>query len=171
MEPLARARRKLRCAAAAGFTLIEMMVVVLILGVLAAVVGLAAAPGDAAMAESEARRLCALLELAMAEPRASGQSIAWSAEHNAYSFWHRDEAGDWRRFPSDSVYRQRLLPLPAALATVRLDGREAAPGESITFAPYGLRAAIRATLSTHTVQFSIEGDVLGRVTLQRLHPY
>lgn len=170
MEPLASEPGGAGPAPAAGFTLIEVMVVVLIIGILATVLVIVAAPGDAATADREARRLAALLELAMGESRASGQSIAWSPERDGYSFWRRTDDGDWTRYPESSVYRQRSLPGNTALGEVRVDGREVPPGERVTFSPYGLRAAIRATLGAGNAQVVLEGSALGRVALQRIHP-
>ena len=51
-------------ARSAGFTLIEILVTMVIIGVLSVVLVLAAAPGEATQARTEARRLAALLELA-----------------------------------------------------------------------------------------------------------
>jgi general secretion pathway protein H len=163
MDALAR-------APARGFTLIEVMVIVLIVGVVSAALAIATAPGEAAIAEREARRLAALLELAMAESRASGQSMGWSPEGNGYSFWWRTDGGDWARYPENSVYRSRAFPAKIELANVHVDGREVASGDRVTFSPVGLRSAIRATLSAGNAQIDLRGGVLGRVSTQRLHP-
>ena len=68
----------MRAARCSGFTLIEILVAMAIISVLSVVLVLAAAPGEATHARTEARRLAALLELALGEARANGQSIAWS---------------------------------------------------------------------------------------------
>ena len=167
MEPVVafhfRAVRK------AGFTLIELLVVLAILAVVASTVSILALPGEAAAARDEARRLAALLESAMQESRASGRSIAWSAEAHRYAFWHRDEDGDWTLYPRDSVYRARALAERTELTGVRVDGRSVAPGERVVFSPHGLRNELRATVVSASAQFTIEGDAIGRVTLARLH--
>jgi general secretion pathway protein H len=153
----------------AGFTLIELLVVLAIIGVLAAAVTVVAMPGDAGRARAEARRLAALLESAMRESRASGQAMAWSAERDRYAFWRRDEDGDWVTYPPQSVYRPRALAERIELAAVRVDGLELARGERVVFAPRGLRRRVSATVAGADAWFSIEGDVIGRVTLERVH--
>jgi general secretion pathway protein H len=153
----------------AGFTLIELLVVLAIIGVLATAVTVIASPGDAGRAQAEARRLAALLESAMRESRASGHAIAWSAQRDGYAFWQRGEDGDWVTYPPHSVYRPRALAELVELATVRLDGRELARGERVVFAPQGLRGRVSATVACADTWFSIEGDVIGRVTLERIH--
>ena len=153
----------------AGFTLIELLVVLAIIGVIAAAVTVIALPGDAGRARAEARRLAALLESAMRESRASGHAIAWSAERDRYAFWQRGEDGDWVTYPPQSVYRPRALAERIALAAVRVDGRELARGERVVFAPQGLRRRVSATVAGADAWFSIEGDLIGRVTLERVH--
>jgi type II secretion system protein H len=153
----------------AGFTLIELVVVLAIIGVVAAAATVVALPGDAARARAEARRLAALLESAMRESRASGQAIAWSADRDGYAFWQRGEDGDWVTYPPQSVYRPRVLAERIELAAVRVDGRELARGDRVVFAPQGLRRRVSATVASVDAWFSIEGDVIGRITLERVH--
>ena len=153
----------------AGFTLIELLVVLAIIGVVAAAVTLVALPGDAGSARAEARRLAALLESAMRESRAGGHVIAWSAERDRYAFWQRGEDGDWVTYSPQSVYRPRALAERVELAAVRVDGRELGRGERIVFASQGLRRQLSATVAGADASFSIEGDVIGRVTLERIH--
>lgn len=141
-----------------GFTLLEVMVVVCIIAVLSSIVVIAALPGEAALAEKEARRLAALLELASAEARASGQTIAWSPERDGYSFWRRSDEGEWLRFPDASPYRQRSFGADTAIA-----------GERVMLSPYGLQAPLEVTISGGKAQILLRSGALGRVSLQRLH--
>lgn len=60
-----------------GFTLIELMVVVLLIAVASAVASLALRDPAATRLEQEAARLTALLESARAEARASGLEARW----------------------------------------------------------------------------------------------
>lgn len=61
----------------AGFTLIELMVVVLLIAIASTVASLALRDPAATRLEQEAARLAALLESARAEARASGLSARW----------------------------------------------------------------------------------------------
>jgi general secretion pathway protein H len=152
-----------------GFTLIEILVVLAIIAVVAASLAVVAIPGEAEAAREEARRLAALLESAMRESRASGRSIAWSAERQRYAFWQRGEDGDWVVYPRTSPYRSRALREGTEVAGVRVGGRELAPGERVVFAPHGLRSELRATVAAASARYTIEGDIIGRVTLARIH--
>ena len=150
-----------------GFTLIEVMVVVVIVAVLSSMLVIAAMPGDAALADKEARRLAALLELASAEARARGQGIAWSPERDGYSFWQRSDDGDWARFPDTSVYRRRSFGGQTELRDVRMDDRVLPEGDRINMAPYGTRSLFEATITGGNARITLRGGVLGRISLQR----
>jgi general secretion pathway protein H len=150
-----------------GFTLIEVMVVVVIIAVLSAMLVFMAMPGDAELADKEARRLAALLELASAETRASGESIAWSSEGDGYSFWQRSYDGEWTRFPETSIFRQRSFGGRAELRAVFVDARLLPQGDRITMSPYGTRGLIEATIAGGNAQITLRGGILGRISLQR----
>ena len=141
-----------------GFSLVELMVVVCILAVLSAAFVVGVTPTEGARAEREARRLAALLELAAAEARASGEMLAWSAERSGYSFWRKSEEGEWLRFPDTSPYRRRALE-----ASVTIEGG------NVALAPYGLQAPFEATVSGGNTRITLRSGALGRVSLQRIH--
>ena len=141
-----------------GFSLVELMVVVCILAVLSAAFVVGVTPTEAARAEREARRLAALLELAAAEARASGEMLAWSAERSGYSFWRKGDDGEWLRFPDTSPYRRRALE-----ANVTIEGG------NVALTPYGLQAPFETTVSGGNTRIIVRSGALGRVSLQRIH--
>ena len=143
--------------------------VLAIMAVVAATVVVMALPGDAEAARTDARRLAALLESAMREARANGSSIAWSAERQGYAFWQRGEDGDWALYPRTSPYRSRAFAGSTELARIRVDGRDLAPGERVVFSPHGLRSELAVTVAGAGEQFTIYGDVIGRVSLARVY--
>jgi type II secretion system protein H len=141
-----------------GFSLIELMVVVCMLAVLSLVFAIGVMPGEGAAAEKEARRLAALLELAAAEARASGEPLAWTPERGGYSFWRKGEDGEWLRFPESSPYRRRAF-----------EAKVSVEGAAAMLLPHGLQAPLEASISGGNTQFIIRSGALGRVSLQRLH--
>jgi type II secretion system protein H len=150
----------------AGFTLIEILVAMCIVGVLSVVLVLAVAPGNASQARTEARRLATLLELVLAETRASGRSIAWSPEPDGYAFLRKADDGEWQSFAADSPYRRRTLPAGVSLDAVQLDAQPLRSGERIVITPYGLSGAIRATIAGGGVRIVLRGGAIGRITLE-----
>ena len=158
-----------RIARRRGFTLLELLAVVFVVGILSSMLVVVAWPSDAAGADKEARRLAALFELALAEARANGQRIAWSPEGNGYSFWQRTEDGDWARFPDTSPYRRRSFGGTIELREVLVDARALQSGDRIVLLPYGFRSAIEMTIHGGGTQFILRGGVLGRISVQRIH--
>jgi type II secretion system protein H len=148
-----------------GFTLIEILVAMVIVTVLSAMLVFVATPSAATKAREEARRLAALLELAIAEARAGGQSIAWSPAADGYRFLRRGDDGEWTAITGDSPYRQRALPDGVQLRDVTFAARPLREGERIVISPYGLAGAIAATISAGDAAFSLSGGPVGRVSL------
>jgi type II secretion system protein H len=149
-----------------GFTLIEILVVLCIVGVISVVVLLATAPGGTAQTRTEARRLATLLELALAETRASGHSIAWSPAPEGYEFLRKTDDGEWRSFADDSPYRRRTLPAGIVLEAVQLDAQPLRAGDRIVITPYGLTGEIRATIVGGSARIVLHGGVIGRINLE-----
>jgi general secretion pathway protein H len=79
-EPAVRVNRlrPYRTRAAAGFTLIELMVVIAVIALASAVTSLAMRDPADTQLEREAARLSALLEAARAESRALGLPVVWA---------------------------------------------------------------------------------------------
>lgn len=148
-----------------GFTLIEVLVVVAVIAAASAILVLAASPSDATRARTEARRLAALLELALAEARASGKSIAWSPAPDGYAFYRVAEDGEWREVGDDSAYRRRSLPEGVMLRDVTLESRPLREGERVVMTPYGLAGTVVATVAAANASFTLRGGPLGRVSL------
>jgi general secretion pathway protein H len=150
-----------------GFTLIEMLVVVAIIGVLSLMLIGVAKPGEATLVDREARRLAALLELGLAEARASGQGIAWSPERNGYAFWHKTDDGEWALFPDSSIYRRRSFDGETELRDVLLDGRGLRTGERLELRPYALPGTLELTIAAGDARIVLRGGALGRILLLR----
>jgi general secretion pathway protein H len=66
-----------RAARTAGFTLIEVIVVMALIAIATSLVGLALRDGTQGRLDEEGARLTALLESARAEARASGITVSW----------------------------------------------------------------------------------------------
>ena len=71
---------------AAGFTLLELLVVVAIIAIGTATVSLALRDASAGSLEREAQRLAALLEAGRAQSRATGRVVVWRATARGFEF-------------------------------------------------------------------------------------
>lgn len=91
-----------------GFTLIEVMVVLLIIGVSIGFISLNVGPRRQVV-EEEAKRLAALLNLAQEEAILTGNEYALELRLSEYRFVRLD-GESWQEFPQDEVFRPRTLP-------------------------------------------------------------
>ena len=113
----------------AGFTFIEIFIVMAIIGVLAGVVILHSIGADRARdVETEARRLTELIELARAEAVSRNESWGVFVEGTRYGFLVHDElAGAWRA-ASKRTFRTRNTPEGVVLS-LQLSDWDASPGQ------------------------------------------
>ncbi|HLT98668.1 MAG TPA: GspH/FimT family pseudopilin [Burkholderiaceae bacterium] len=88
-------------AAQAGFSLLEVLIVLAIIGIITGTAGLSIRAVQAERGlQDDARRLALLFELAQAEARKTGQAVRWEFTDQGYRF----------------TQTSRLLALPVALA-------------------------------------------------------
>lgn len=138
-----------RPAAARGFTLLELMIVLSLLAVVVATVTLSIRDPSATQLEREAERLSALLEAGRAESRTSGVAVRWQPVRNP------EEGGDQFRFVG--------LPDAVALPTRWLNEGVRADiigSPLITLGPEPIIGAQRITLSLDDRRVSLATDGL-----------
>ncbi|MDU9416851.1 type II secretion system minor pseudopilin GspH [Pseudomonas sp. zfem005] len=106
-----------------GFTLIELMVVLVIVGIATAAISLSIRPDPARLLREDAKRLALLLQTAQDEARADGRAIAWQADARGYRFLRLGDGGaDERAFAGDPQLRPRtwqVHPLDVRLSSGR----------------------------------------------------
>lgn len=73
-----------------GFTLIELMVVLVIVGIASATISLNIRPDPGKHLRADAERLARLLELAQSEVQADGQPLRWHSDRGGYRFIRAD---------------------------------------------------------------------------------
>lgn len=108
-----------------GFTLIEVLVVVVIVGILAAMLVLSlGAIGDDRELQREAQRLASLMELAGEEAELQGRDFGVEFIRQGYRFVEFDPIFErWGEILGDEVLRQRKLPVDMELELLIEDRR------------------------------------------------
>lgn len=112
---------------ARGFTLIEVLVVVVIVGIISAVVLLSfGVLGDERSLQQQARRLSSLIELAADESLMQGRDFGLEFTRTGYRFLEFDPLTNrWYEIVGDDLLRPRTLEEPLELS-LALEDREVA---------------------------------------------
>ncbi|ADH86931.1 type II secretion system minor pseudopilin GspH [Desulfurivibrio alkaliphilus] len=163
-----------------GFTLIEVIVVLLIIGLLVGVVGLSLGSRDRPL-ETEAERLAALLRLAGQETLLTSTPTAVGFHAEGYRFYRYDLAGgDWhllaagalrpRQLDHDFILELRLLEeddTPVNLPYLDYeDDQRLLP--RIYFFPGGELTPFAVTLAADTVarRYTVQGNLQGEIGVE-----
>ena len=123
-----------------GFTLLEMLVAVLIMGILAGTISARMQPGNGDLLRVEAERLAQLLELAAQEARISGTAIAWTSDGRSYRFWRHGGDDGWSEIRDDDGLRARSLPHGMRISQLRSEAAAAQASMRLQFPSDGLSA-------------------------------
>ncbi len=142
-------------ARTAGFTLIELMVVLMVIGVVAGMVTMSAAPSPQRELRADADRLAQLLSLAREEAQVRGAPIRFEADASGFRFVvFRDR--EWQPITDDRDLRPRPWASETRVAVDRPDGRRVLEfGRDLVEAPY------RVVLQRPEAAVSIVANGLG----------
>lgn len=90
-----------------GFTLLELLLVVALIGIATGLVALSVGGGERSLRE-ESERLAALFHIAQSEARVSGRTLVWQADLSGYYFYRlgSDSSEDLR----EELQRKRTWP-------------------------------------------------------------
>ena len=146
-----------------GFTLIEVLVVLLIMGLLVGLVSAIVRPDDRALLHVEAERLAQLLDLAAAESRLTGHSIAWTADGSGYRFWRLQEDTGWSDLRDSDPLRARTLPQGITISGLQVETVRPQGVMRLEFTPYGPTLAFNVEMSLGAERYAIAASPVGEV--------
>ena len=154
---------------ARGFTLIEVMVVMVIIGIVLGMVSLNAIPSPRQNLEAEAQRLALLLQLARDEAIVRNRLVAFEADSQQYRFLVRNESV-WEPVTRDDLLRER--PFKSAPVQLLLDPPVAGSGAGgggpmrITFGREPVDKPFVLTLATGGDSVAIIADGIGHFVVK-----
>jgi general secretion pathway protein H len=168
-----RAARSERFAPQHGFTLLEMLVVIVLAGILISVVTISVTPDPRQKLTREAQRIGQLMVLASDEARIRQLPIVWEADLRGYRFV-AEVAGERQLLTGDDLLRERSWETPLNRLAVQ-DGAgpqpaqvllgPGAPPVRIAIAREWVQPRWRLELSNDEATVSLEFDESGRAAV------
>ncbi len=157
-----------------GFTLLEMMLVVIIMGIMLGLATVMLGGSDARLVKDEAKRFVALLDLAAQESVLKSKELLLLVEEDGYSFMVAEE-GELAPLDDYGLLRPRQLPEGLQFSVV-VEGQamiENQLGEieaaQIWILSSGELSPFEITLSTDDgPAYILKGEITGALTLQDL---
>jgi len=146
-----------------GFTLIEMLVVLMIMGLFLGLVATITRPDDRAVLRLEADRLTQLLDFAAAEAQLTGKAIAWTADASGYRFLRLGDDSAWSEIREGELLRARTLPQGVAISGFRVENMRPQGPMRLEFAPQGASLAFTIAMSLGTERYAVAGSPVGDV--------
>jgi general secretion pathway protein H len=160
MLPVSTVRRDL------GFTLLEVLVVVVFLAVLVSLATVRLAPDPRQSLREEATRLAAVLDHAHDEAIVTGAVFAWQPDANGYRFVRRDPDRVWRAVDRDAALRARTFATGVQLANVETPERTTNATPAIVILPTGTSGPFRITLALDDQRMRVRSDGRGRPVVE-----
>ncbi len=154
-----------------GFTLLELLVVILIIGIIISFASLSLGQHSSRLVEEEAERLYSLLRLASEESVLEGRELAAEFSRAGYRFVEL-QGVDWVPVEDDRLLRPREFP-PGLHLDLRVEGAEVDLDDSehpprIALLSSGETTPFEVEMSDDAgTAFHLQGDITGRLELAR----
>lgn len=146
-----------------GFTLVEILIVLVLLGIIVTSATLAMPGRSEQDALTEARRLAALVEFAAEESRWTGTSLALQIDAAGYRFLRLDDDQRWQEIEQGNTLRARRLPGELSFGTFVLDSRIIEKRDETMPLARGHMPAFRLELVSSATTIEIEGQPNGKI--------
>lgn len=148
-----------------GFTLVELLVVMVIIGITLGLATLNAIPSPRQDLENEAKRIALLLQLARDEAIVRNRLVAFEANGERYRFMVRGDTG-WVPVTRDDLLRERSFKNPPLRLLLEPSGTSGPDMLRITFGREPVDRPFVLTLASGANAVAIRADGVGHFTVE-----
>jgi general secretion pathway protein H len=148
-----------------GFTLLELLIVLVIVGITLGMVSFNAMPNDQKVLQNDAQRIALLLQTARDEAIVRNHPIAFEAEPDRYRFLIYDE-NTWQVLKQDDLLRERELKKSPVTFSIRPSSLEQALPIRIIFGREPVDKPFALTLSLGEASVVIHADGIGHFVVE-----
>lgn len=148
-----------------GFTLLELLVVLVVVGIMLGLVSMSAIPDKRHVLLNDAQRVALLLQLAREEAIVRNRPVAFEIDSIQYRFYIRNER-DWERLNDNDLFREREFknsPLAITMQGVHADN---VLPMKIIFGREPVDKPFLLTLTYQDVSVSIHADGIGHFDVE-----
>lgn len=159
----------------AGFSLVEMMVVILIIAMMTSVAMLSLSFGSRDRARLAATQLAGVLRSAREEAAMQGRNLAFGFWQHGWTCYELDAAGAWQPLQDDRLLRPRTLDDGLALSLrlqgeeVRLAARAHTHPQVFVLSSGEMEPFVLELREDARTRARLTGSALGRITLEDAH--
>ena len=154
---------------ARGFTLVEILVVLVILAVTGSLAIVAIERDERHLAAREAKRFAGALEFAAARAQARNETLGVSADRTI-RFWRRESGADRWIALDDDVLGPRVLPEPLVGAPTTYAGQRVAPDTIVPLRASGRNEPFTFAVASPVWLVVLAADPLNRVSITEPTP-
>jgi general secretion pathway protein H len=150
---------------ATGFTLLELMVVLVVVGIMLGLVTVNSFPNKQQALQRDAQRIALLLQLAREEAIVRNKQVAFELDNDGYRFYvrHNDK---WELLADNDLFRERKFDKAPLIISIQPNPKEMALPLKIIFGREPVDKPFTLTLTFENVSASIHADGVGHFSVE-----
>jgi general secretion pathway protein H len=154
-----------------GFTLIEIVVVLLLITIVIGMVGLGFIRDRSSEVREEAERLALMLQAAQQEATMQGQVLALRTTTEGYAFLRLSDQGRFVAIERDELLGPRKLTPPITIEKITIEGLSGTDKTGLLLEPSGALPPFTITVSAPEATWEISGLANGTLRVGRVESH